>query len=227
MSAASNDSRSDFGPAGWKWRLAQRLEIRWWRKYLLPKDKQTYLGWKKNYWQQFLQQLQPGLQLKTGQRVLDAGCGPAGIFTALENQSVTAVDPLLNEYIKLPHFHMDDYPHVQFIHSTIEDYKSVEAFHMVFCLNVINHVQHPLIAIRNFHQALIPSGHLVLSVDVHRHSLLKQLFRLIPADALHPHQHSLNDYRRLLLSEGFLIKQTIRLKREAVFDYYVLVAEKL
>ncbi len=42
-------------PKLWKWRLAQHLEIRWWKNYLKSKDKDTYYQWKRSYWNDFIQ----------------------------------------------------------------------------------------------------------------------------------------------------------------------------
>ena len=41
----------------WKWRLAQALEIRWWKRYLTGKDKTAYYDWKRTYWSNTLLEL--------------------------------------------------------------------------------------------------------------------------------------------------------------------------
>jgi 2-polyprenyl-6-hydroxyphenyl methylase/3-demethylubiquinone-9 3-methyltransferase len=85
-----------------RWQIAQAAEIRWWKSYLKKKDTTAYRTWKTAYWKQLLSELHE--QPSPDTRCLDAGCGPAGIFLALEQQRVYAIDPLLDQYQQLPHF---------------------------------------------------------------------------------------------------------------------------
>ncbi|MEO6151222.1 MAG: hypothetical protein ABIP28_13720, partial [Mucilaginibacter sp.] len=96
-----------------RWRVAQLFEARWWKKYLAHKDVTTYLKWKRGYWQNVLERIGKNLNMQPGQHILDAGCGPAGIFIILDEYKVTAVDPLLDTYsATLPHFKPGMYPYV-------------------------------------------------------------------------------------------------------------------
>ena len=101
--------------------LCPNLERRWWQRYLARRDPAAYLRDKRAYWHRTLAEL----NLRpppAGTRVLDAGCGPAGIFTILPDQQVTALDPLLPAYARdLPHFDPADYPNVTFVTGTLED----------------------------------------------------------------------------------------------------------
>ena len=81
-----------------RWKIAQSAEIRWWQRYLKRKPAADYLQWKSAYWKTFLHQI--GLKVKASENVLDAGCGPAGVFMVLKDQKVDAVDPLLDQYDK-------------------------------------------------------------------------------------------------------------------------------
>jgi 2-polyprenyl-6-hydroxyphenyl methylase/3-demethylubiquinone-9 3-methyltransferase len=76
-------------------------------------------------------------------------------------------------------------------------------------------------------QALKPDGRMILSTDVHRHKLLKPIFRLLPGDILHPQQHSLEDYRRTLLKYNLEILKENLVKRTTIFDYYAFVLKRL
>lgn len=208
-----------------KWQLAQFLEIRWWQWYLRKKDKQAYLYAKATYWQRVLDQL--GLDVPAGARVLDAGCGPAGIFMVLPQAQVLAIDPLLAAYAeKLPHFAPEEYPWVQFITTSLEDFTARESFDLVFCLNAINHVDDLAKGIGILAQVTASGQSLLISIDAHRWWALKWLFRMLPGDALHPHQHSLSDYLAMLQAAGFCLSQKIRLKPGLVFDYWILQLEK-
>jgi len=208
-----------------RWKIAQAAEIRWWQGYLNKKDKTEYLTWKKDYWKTFLQDC--ALDVPEGTTCLDAGCGPAGIFTILEQQQVDAVDPLLDSYAqKLAHFKTTDYPTVNFIAQPLEQFKPKTSYDYVFCLNAINHVSNLDECWEQLFAATKKGGLLVVSIDAHNHGFFKHLFRAIPGDILHPHQYDLEEYKDMLTQRGGTIINTIHKDKAFFFDYYVLVVQK-
>ncbi len=202
-----------------RWRIAQAAEIRWWKRYLAKQPVDAYAGWKKNYWSSLLETLQ--LSPKPQSRVLDAGCGPAGIFTALDHCQVEAVDPLLEKYEELEHFDRTHYPYVRWHAQPLETYNVEHVFDYVFCLNVINHVRDLDAATQVLAKAVKPEGTLVISVDAHRHKWLKPIFKAIPGDVLHPHQLDLADYERLFQKHGMAVVNKVLYREEFLFDYWV------
>jgi 2-polyprenyl-6-hydroxyphenyl methylase/3-demethylubiquinone-9 3-methyltransferase len=212
-----------------RWKIAQFFEQFWWKRYLRNKPKQQYLQWKQAYWQQFIQPVNkyiPELFSEEKLQVLDAGCGPAGIFMILQQHHVTAIDPLLHEYERLPHFSKSNYAEVNFVPVALEDFIAEKMFDVVFCLNAINHVNNIQLSVNNLYNIIKPGGYMVLSVDAHRNSFLKRIFQFVPGDILHPHQFSLNDYMQLLPEEQWTITHTETIKRESIFDYVLIVARK-
>ena len=207
-----------------RWRVAQAAEKRWWRRYLGKRDPAKYLAWKRAYWRTFLGRVGLGTELRG--RALDAGCGPAGIFTVLNDCEVVAVDPLLGDYAKLPHFEPAATPNVEFTASTLETFTAQQPFDYVFCLNVINHVRDLDGALQVLAKALKPGGTFVLSVDAHRHAWLKPIFRAIPGDVLHPHQLDLADYESACARIGLTVESKLLYKKEFLFDYWVLTLRK-
>lgn len=211
-----------------RWKIAQAAEIRWWRRYLKGKNPQQYLTWKKQYWRDFLQKIELA-ELPAGATCLDAGSSLAGIFTVLEAQEVQAIDPLMDSYAaQLPQFFEPAwYPWASFAQARLEDLAETNAYDFVFCLNVINHVADLSGALARLWAALRSGGELVLSVDAHNYKIFKYLFRLVPADILHPHQYDLAEYQRML--QTFAPENELRtwhIKREFFFDYYVLRLKK-
>jgi 2-polyprenyl-3-methyl-5-hydroxy-6-metoxy-1,4-benzoquinol methylase len=205
-----------------RWQLAQFFEIRWWQNYLKNKDKSTYLDWKRDYWQRFLQK--SGIVLLPNSRILDAGCGPAGIFTILDAHQTDALDPLLEDYeAKLPQFVRGDYPSVNFICESLENFKETKPYDAIFCLNAINHVADLEACLNHLTELTKPNGVLAMSIDAHNFSFLKRLFRLVPGDILHPHQYDLQEYEAMMTSRGFQLTQSVLIKHELIFDYYLLV----
>ncbi|HLP53338.1 MAG TPA: class I SAM-dependent methyltransferase [Chitinophagales bacterium] len=219
-----------------KWKIAQWFELRWWKNYLRSKDKTTYLQWKKSYWHNILGLISTEVKIDTTKTICDLGCGPAGIFIALPNNKITAVDPLINEYEKqLAFFTKADYPKVEFAESTIEDFgtKTSEVFttsevykyDIVFCLNAINHVYDIEKGFAQLKNLCAANGQVVVSIDAHNHSFFKHLFRTIPGDVLHPHQYDLAEYKAMLEKQGMQIQKTILLKQEFFFNHYLVVAK--
>lgn len=205
-----------------RWRIAQFFEIRWWRHYLARRDKTTYLGWKRRYWCDFLQK--SGIHVPSGAEVLDAGCGPAGVFTVLDKQSVDALDSLLEGYEKhLPHFRRDDWPNVRFFNQALESFFPEKKYNFVFCLNALNHVADLPRCLDRLAALAQPGGRLAISIDAHNHVWLKRLFRLVPGDILHPHQFDVEEYRAMLRERGVLLEKTILMKKGGIFNYYLLL----
>lgn len=210
-----------------RWRVAQFLELRWWKKYLHQKPVDDYLQWKTKYWNQFLKTSCSKLNLQQAQDILDAGCGPAGIFTVLDQHKVTAIDPLLDHYQKeIPHFKPEHYSWVEFQCKTLEAISFRETFDTVFCLNVINHVEDIQKSIESLVAACKTGGTLVISVDAHRMTWAKFLARLFPVDILHPHQYDLDEYCALLRKHKLKIQSHQCLKQTFWFNYEVIIATK-
>jgi SAM-dependent methyltransferase len=213
-----------FEPMHLRWQIAQFFEIRWWQRYLGGRDKTAYLTWKKNYWQQFL--AQANLAPRAGERVLDAGCGPAGIFSVLTAQRVDALDPLLDLYAaKLPHFSPTDYPHVRFFCQTLETFFPDNQYDTVFCLNAINHVADLADSLDRLVALTRRGGTLAVSIDAHKYKIAKRALRFLPGDILHPHQFDLEEYRAMLTARGCALRREVLLKKGGLFDYWLLVFE--
>ena len=211
---------------GWKWKLAQKLEYIWWQQYLKNKDTAVYLEKKRKYWQGLLSAISGHLPLDKDQLVLDAGCGPAGIFMSLEGCRVEAIDPLLDRYSSLPHYQPEIYPWTRFRKLPIEDLSETEKYDVIFCMNAINHVRDIELCYDKLVAALKPNGYLVISTDAHRFGLLKKIFQLLPGDMLHPVQLDIREYEAFLTNRKLTIIQTLLSKRESIFDYYITIARK-
>lgn len=208
-----------------RWKVAQAAEIKWWENYLKGKSKKDYLAWKRGYWKSFLETLD--IKVEKGVKVLDAGSGPAGIFTILDQQEVLAIDPLMDQYReKIDHFDPVDYPNTTFVNTPLESFDSDKNFDFIFCLNVINHVDNLDESLDRLVDSLGKEGTFVLSIDAHNHSFFKGLFRLLPGDILHPHQYDLSEYTAMAEKRNLSVLKTVHLKKEFFFDYYALVLEK-
>lgn len=210
----------------WKWKLAQTLEYKWWQNYLQKKDAATYLEWKRKYWLDLLISISKYIELPEGKTILDAGCGPAGIFISLKGNTVDAIDPLLEKYNGLAHFQPEKYNWTHFKNSSIESLNKSEKYDVIYCMNVINHVNDIELCYDNLVRALKPNGYLVISTDAHKHQILKKIFQTIPGDMLHPIQLDITEYDNLLTSRNMEIIKDIIYKEEKIFNYYITIARK-
>ena len=203
-----------------RWRLAQYLEGRWWQRYLRRKDPDAYLAEKQAYWHRTLAELD--WELQPGRQVLDAGCGPAGVFIiAHEVEQVTALDPLLPQYdCTLPIFSQSTYPTIDFCSQPLETpIPKAPIFEAIYCFNAINHVSNWELALDRLTSYAAPETRMILTSDVHRHSVLLPIFKTLPGDALHPQQHSATNYRQALEHRGWVIDRQVELRREFIFSY--------
>lgn len=211
----------------WRWNAAQFAERKWWKNYLKNKDITEYLSWKKEYWTDLLKKCTHYFTIRPEDKILDAGCGPAGMFMLFENNQTVAFDPLIDNYeIDLPHFKKNMYPSVQFVNAGLEDFSTDKKFNVIFCMNAINHVHDIEKSFDNLLSCAAKDAHIIVTIDAHNHSTFKYLFRLLPGDILHPHQYNLNEYQKMLTQRGCNLLGTILLKHEFFFDHYMLVVKK-
>ena len=210
----------------WKWQVAQFSEIKWWRNYLKSKLPEDYLFQKKKYWEGIVKKL--NISFGNQDKILDAGCGPAGIFIVLEDFQVDGVDPLIDAYDnELVHFSKDDYPKTQFFNQRIEAYQKPVFYDKIFCWNAINHVANIHVAFDQLVANAKMEGEIIVSIDVHKYAFLKQVFRWIPLDILHPHQYQLKEYMVMIENRGCQIKLIHKLKSGVIFDYFAIIAKKI
>ncbi len=213
-----------------RWKLAQWLQVHWWKRHLGNKRPPSkYLEAKEMQWNNFLQRL--GIAPAPQELVLDAGCGPVGIFIALGKITrVDAVDPLLSKYEKaLEHFQKERYPRVHFQAVQLEHFLRQNGqpvsnrYDWIFCLNALNRFDEMDKALCTMSQALKPQGHLILSVDVHRFLLFKYLSKWLPWDLLTPQQADLQEYLKLAENCNLKREKGFLNKKGILFNYWVLV----
>ena len=210
-----------------QWKIAQSAELRWWQNYLKGKDADLYKKEKLLYWEKVLSSIQPALPPLLGLDILDAGCGPAGVFMSLKDSLVDAVDPLLEDYHhRLKHFDKGDYPWVRFFESSLEQFELKKQYDIVFCLNAINHVADIGLCYQKLSDWVKPGGFLVISIDSHTVPGLKHLFRWLPGDILHPHQFDSKDYRDFLTQQNLILLSEHLLNKGWIFNHTLQIAQK-
>ena len=209
--------------------IARWFQLHWWKRYLGDKrPPRKYLDARAAYWKDFLERL--AIAPEAGACVLDAGCGPVGIFIALgEKSRVDAVDPLLGKYEEeLEHFKKAYYPRVHFYSDSIEAFfaenkSECEKYDYIFCLNALNRFDDMRASLMDMRNHLKPDGRLVLLVEVHRFLPVKYLFRLLFWSFTNPREADLQDYLALLQSCGLKQEKGFLNKKGALFSYWCFV----
>lgn len=210
---------------GYRWKIAQFFEAWWWRWYRWGTSDEVYLAWKQMYWRRLLDRMDAWPQ--PGESVLDAGCGPAGVFIALPDVQVTALDPLLDRYRRSWRYLCPDrFPNVRFQSVALEQWVPEQRYDRLYCLNAINHVADLSRCLQNLSHALRPDATAYFSVDAHRFRWLEPVFRRIPGDILHPHQLGLAAYLSLFEELGLEVVRRQRIQRSPIFDYHWIELKK-
>ena len=210
-----------------RWEIAQWFELKWWKNYLKDKNTIEYLEYKRNYWKNLLEDISEINTNQNQKKILDIGCGPAGVYMIFNNHKVTAVDPLIERYEQsLDHFNQKKYPNVEFIPTTFETFQCKDKYDIIFCLNAINHFQDINRSLDKISDLLMPNGIYVENIDAHNYSVLKKIFKIISVDILHPHQYDIDDYKSMLSERSMTILKLVKIKKRVLFDYYLIVARK-
>jgi SAM-dependent methyltransferase len=167
-----------------EWERIQKIE----RSYHEQKDPAVIRNFSMQYWRRLLGVLPPELlSIEADTRVLDVGCGGAGILLAVEQGERTGVDPLMGYYLEKFPF-LAEQP-VRWLEGTAERLEAEESFEVVFSINALDHVYDPAVAASQMQALLAHGGRLVLVVNVHltrwSRSYFSRFYRYV--DPPHPH----------------------------------------
>jgi SAM-dependent methyltransferase len=142
------------------------------------------------------------VKINKGFRALDIGGGPYGIINFMNFKERHMLDPLADYYHDNYNFAHD----IRLLQGKVE--KMVyddEYFDIIFCTNVLDHVQSITTAVGEIARVARRGGFLVLSVDCCaflRRNARISLERLGLGEAAHPHTLSTKDVRNLLKLHG-------------------------
>ena len=142
---------------------------------------------------------------------------------ALPKYRVVAIDPLLDDYKRDGLLQSEKFPWVEFITGNIEHLSDMKS-PLVLCMNVLNHVEDLGASLKSLRAATSDNGHFVMTIDVHRNALLRTILRLIPIDRLHPHQHTLKEYVRLIEANGLGIVHSEPIWKRGPLGHWLVVA---
>lgn len=172
------------------WIRAQEAE----RAYQVQKDPASIVETSVAYWRRILALLPPDeVAVGAATRVLDAGCGPAGILLAVAAGERVGFDPLMNFYLeRFPH--LRDLP-MRWIEARAEEFRDDSPFDVVFCVNMLDHTEDPAASAANLARQVAPGGRLVLLLNVHLTRFFRGYFERFHRfiDPPHPHHFHRDD----------------------------------
>jgi len=138
-------------------------KMKWAKEF--PKHKNEALSYWRTY--RFLDDILEIIKVSDESRLLDVGCGIASVLHFIDKGDKHAIDPLAEDYKKLY-----QYPdNIKLIQGVAEEMPYQDGyFDVVFCTNVLDHVSEPLSTIKEIDRVLKKQGHLVLTVELIKHS---------------------------------------------------------
>lgn len=178
------------GTARARWLEAQSLEA----APEAPEDIQEWLHVRRETWTHLLNYLACESLLKKSRRILDVGGKATTIFLALPDGQRYAIDPAYKHLFSQHPFlkELEEYRDVNFIALPIEE-ANLEPFDLIFCINMLDHVEHVGAVASKIEQLLAPGGRLVLVVDCYADRVVRDLVRWFDVDLPHPHHFIAED----------------------------------
>jgi glycosyltransferase involved in cell wall biosynthesis len=153
-----------------------------------------------------------------GDSVFEAGCGSGNITALLiDRKALQAVDidPLHIRSINKRFGHLDN------VKADIADleapsvYETQEPVDSVVCINVLEHLDKPDLALEGFHRILRPGGHALVLVPAHQ-----SLFSEADIALEHRQRYSVPQVTDMLTSSGFDVVKCYEFNRLGVLGWY-------
>jgi len=156
-----------------------------------------------------------------GDRVLEAGCGIGNLTPLLlRKDRVVAIDidPSYVRRLDQRFGHLENFTALQ---ADLEDHEVYlklmgEDLDTVLCVNVLEHLDRPDLAVEGFHQVLAPGGRVLILVPAHR-----RLYSAMDAAIEHRQRYERDELRSLLEGAGFEIERMRQFNRLGVVGWAV------
>jgi len=198
-----------------RWQASQRLELHFWKTWTKAAPYQNLDVSK--YWSEELPRFGSSLDLFTGRRVLDIGCGPAGLIHFLDNAAERIrIDPLLPQYeSRMPL--VGQQLSLAGLGEALP--LAAESIDIAICFNAIDHMQDPSAALAEISRVLRPGGTLLLMI----HSFPKWARPFFWIDRLHPHHWTAAAFVTQV-GEAFTVErsETVRRRFEVPVSKWIL-----
>jgi len=196
-----------------RWRIAQDAELSDWKQACIPSEQFSRDGW--NAYVGFQDLTLVELERLKPSRCLEIGCGPFGIIHFLDTPGIrVGIDPLMLMFESSGYVDRRGVCRVAGVGEQLPF--DNDSFDLIFCINVLDHVQSPQAVVREMLRILRPqTGLLVLEVFGLASTFVPLRPVLDRLDNPHPHHPTLSELKALLVREGGRIEYERADKRRA------------
>ena len=152
-----------------------------------------------------------------GDRVLEAGCGSGNLTAHLIDRTrlaVVDIDPAHLQSIERRFGHLEN---VEIFRGDLENldfYEGLDVYDSVLCVNVLEHLDKPEIALEGFKRILAPDGHALILVPAHQ-----WLFSDTDIALEHRQRFTTETVREMLDSMGFEVLSCKEFNRLGVLGW--------
>lgn len=205
-----------------RWQQAQAEELECWSYNQERVSDPRYMAKKREYWQQMLHRVgfQEEILHDGGQKILEVGCGPTGIFILLDAiaDNYTILDPLLDEYQKL--YTHPFYP-AHSISLPLEDLridKNTSRFDRVFAINCVDHVRDLRLFLERLSDVSSREGTIYLAVNTHERKSTARIWRWLQwvLEPHHPYHFTKEEYEEIF-AEYLDIEKVIDIEDDIIW----------
>jgi SAM-dependent methyltransferase len=153
-----------------------------------------------------------------GNSVFEAGCGSGNLTSHLLDRKVLKVvdiDPVHVEAITARFGHLENLETSVCDLESPDTYTEAESYDSVLCVNVLEHLDEPYLALKGFHRILRKGGHALVLVPAH-----DWLFSEADRALQHRKRYSASEVQELLTSAGFEVVKSYEFNRLGVVGWY-------
>jgi SAM-dependent methyltransferase len=194
-----------------RWDHAQTYELGYWERQAqaIAEGAMSQLEWYRWRADQLAERLRAmdlGHLADGSARVIEVGSGPVGVASFFPARYRVAVDPLADQYARLPGLTALRSPEVRYLRGVGEELPApTGGFDLALIENCIDHVRDIDAVMRELHRVLRPQGILYLTVNCRTRwgYLLHRALSRLNVDRGHPHTFTPVRARRLLTLRAF------------------------
>lgn len=157
-----------------------------------------------------------------GRRVLEVGCSIGNFTEKLveRTDALIAID-VIEDYVKIVTGRFGDRPnfrayYLDICNPEILTMTKDERINTVICLNVLEHVENDMLALRHMHQLLVPGGHFILLVPA-----FQMIYGTMDAADDHFRRYNKEMARTRLEKTGFRIQKIHYMNFPGFFGWFL------
>lgn len=187
-----------------RWEIAQEAERESWENFKSLKSDSTkrQLG---EYWSWYLDLIGKHISFRPEWKILDVGCGPAGIINYIPVGRRFGLDPLMDFYLSNFELPYD----IEWKAGTMEHIPfDTDYFDVVITTNTLDHALDPRKGLKEMYRVIRTGGFLVLTVDCYApiHRLLRIIREKVgKGDKPHPYNFSRRQIEAMIREAGFTL----------------------